>query len=54
MINFFKIINIDLNNLYNNDELNKELILDMLKNNGKNLESNLLNTYKKITQKYLI
>jgi hypothetical protein len=51
MINFFKIINIDLNNLYNNDELNKELILDMLKNNGKNLESSLLNTYKKNNSK---
>ena len=51
MINFFNIINIDLNKLYNNDKVNKELILEILENNKKNLESKLLDIFKKDKEK---
>ena len=41
MCNFYKIINIDLNKLYNNNEINNKLIIEMLDINKKKLETKI-------------
>jgi len=46
MYDFFNIINININKLYNYKELNNELILEMLVKNKRYLESQLIKIYK--------